>query len=264
MEDILRHCIRKHGFKAVQISLTRLALEYQEFYETELKFLKCLPTAELVVPSDQAVQTSEEPPAPPPTPLQLAVEQPSVKVIQISERAAGKAEEAMDAKEFTLAPAVQESATTREFALEPPALAAPEGSKRKMKKVIHKNGRVIPVKAEPVSTDLEEEAAPVPAPAPAQPAPVNEFVEPTTQVQTITQRKTPAEIKKWQREQEAARRTYMKKNKISRSSLMTVENMRQWLTDGQTYAWIAREQLGCKEEDVSKFAKENGLQRKKN
>jgi hypothetical protein len=56
----------------------------------------------------------------------------------------------------------------------------------------------------------------------------------------------------------------MKKNKISRSSLMTVENMRTWLGNGQTFAWIAREQLGCKEEDVSKFAKENGLQRKKN
>ena len=56
----------------------------------------------------------------------------------------------------------------------------------------------------------------------------------------------------------------MKKNKISRASLMTVENMRQWLSQGQTYAWIAREQLGCKEEDVSKFAKENGLSRKKN
>ena len=242
MEDVLRHCIRKYGFSAVQNTLTYLANEYKAFYEGELAFLQSLHVA---VESQQQA-AAELPPTPPPTPAQPPMQE--IKVVQITEKAAAKAEELMDAKEFTL-----EAAT------------APEGNKRKMKKVIHKNGRVIPVKSEPVSVDLEEEAMPVPVPAaaPAQPAPVNEFVEPTTQVQTITQRKTPAEIKKWQRTEEANRRAYMKKNKISRASLMTVENMRQWLTDGQTYAWIAREQLGCKEEDVSKFAKENGLSRKR-
>ena len=234
MDDILSMCIRDYGFKVIYERLMELALEFKGVYEKEVAFLNSLSIA---APQPLAVS-----PTPPPTPLQPA-EQPEVKVVQISERAAAKAEEAMDAKEFVLSNSEEH------------APAQPEGSKRKMKKVIHKNGRVIPVKAEPVTTDIEDEVHVAP-----EPASVNEFVE---QVPAQPQRKTPAEIKKWQRAEEAARRAYMKKNKISRSSLMTVENMRKWLGEGQTYAWIAREQLGCKEEDVSKFAKENGLSRKR-
>jgi len=242
MDEILRMCIREYGFIVIHKRLMELAAEYKGFYEAEVAFLNSL-----------SIKVEQPPPTPtpPPTP-QLVVEppaQPDVKVVQISERAAAKAEEAMDAKEFML---------------EPPAAEQPVVTKRKMKKVIHKNGRVIPVKAEPVTTDLEDDAPIVTAPTIAVPTPVNEFIGQSLTTPVQTQRKTPAEIKKWQRAEEAARRAYMKKNKISRSSLMTVENMRTWLGEGQTYAWIAREQLGCKEEDVSKFAKENGLSRKKN
>ena len=247
MDDILSMCIRDYGFKMIYERLMELAVEFKGVYEKEVAFLNSL-----------SIMAQEPPqaPTPPSTPL-LVVEQPAVqptqpevKVIQISERAAGKAEEAMDAKEFLLEPSAASAAPTS------------EGTKRKMKRVIHKNGKVIPVKAEPVTTDLEDEVVVV-TQAQAQ-AQAQAAATPTTQAQEQAPRKTPAEIKKWQRAEEAARRAYMKKNKISRSSLMTVENMRTWLGNGQTFAWIAREQLGCKEEDVSKFAKENGLQRKKN
>jgi hypothetical protein len=247
MDDILSMCIRDYGFKVIYERLMELAVEFKGVYEKEVAFLNSLS-----IIAGEVSEVLQQAPTPPSTPL-LVVEQPivqpatqpEVKVIQISERAAGKAEEAMDAKEFLLEPSAVSAVPTS------------EGNKRKMKRVIHKNGKVIPVKAEPVTTDLEDEvvvAAPAPAPAVA--------VAPATQEQAP--RKTAAEIKKWQRGEEAARRAYMKKNKISRTSLMTVENMRNWLSNGQTYAWIAREQLGCKEEDVSKFAKENGLSRKKN
>ena len=239
-------CIRDYGFKVVYERLMELAVEFKGIYEKEVAFLNSLSGMQLPLQTPTPPPTPLQIPEQPPTAVQEIGEQPEVKVIQISERTAAKAEETMDAKEFVL---------------ESPA-PAPEGSKRKMKKVIHKNGRVIPVKAEPVTTDLEDDAPAVVVAAPVLPStPVNEFIE---QPAVQPQRKTPAEIKKWQRAEEAARRAYMKKNKISRSSLMTVENVRQWLSQGQTYAWIAREQLGCKEEDVSKFAKENGLQRKKN
>jgi hypothetical protein len=130
-------------------------------------------------------------------------------------------------------------------------------------KVIRKGSKTIqvPVKEQPVELEEEEPASAVAAIVEASTPVENIFTAPESATQP---RRTPAEIKKWQRDQEAARRSYMKANKISRTSLMTVENLRKWLEEGHTYARIAREQLGCKEEDVSKFAKEHGLQRKKN
>lgn len=249
MEEVLRHYIRTHGFREVQETLTALAAEYRAFYEGELAFLNG--------------HVQQVPPTPQPTPLiipmtlnEFVEEQTQrlvdeVKVVQITEKAAAKAEESMDAKEFTL---------------EAPAA---DGKKHKMK-VIRKGNRVIPVpeiKAQNVELAPEEALPPVvedTLPQPVQSLIVlDESHQQEQQPQEQQpQKRTPAEIKKWQREQEAARKAFMKANKISRASLMTVENVRKWLTNGDTYAKIAREQLGCKEEEVSKFAKEHGLQRK--
>jgi len=241
MEEVLRHYIRTHGFRAVQETLTALAAEYRAFYEGELAFLNG--------------HVRQVPPTPQSTPLIAPItlnefveeqtQQPvdEVKVVQITAPAAAKAEESMDAKEFTL---------------EAPAA---DGKKHKMK-VIRKGNRVIPVpeiKAQNVEL-VPEEAPLVEDMQQLQQQPVQSLIVPEESQQP--QKRTPAEIKKWQREQEAARKAFMKANKISRASLMTVENVRKWLTDGDTYAKIAREQLGCKEEEVSKFAKEHGLQRK--
>ncbi len=226
MEATLRQFIQTHGFRAVQAALNDLAAEYKAFYEAELAFLtgsiKDVPQEALQEVQQQALQQA-------PQEVIMAEVADDVKVVQITERVAERAEEAMDGKEMTL-----------------------EGSGKRKMKVIRKGDRVIKVPERQVEAEVEaEDAAPV--------APVEAAATPLQQ----EPKRTPAEIKKWQRDQEAARRTYMKANKISRSSLMTVENVRKWLDDGYTYARIAREHLGCKEEEVSKYAKEHGLSRKR-
>jgi hypothetical protein len=243
MEECLRYYIRTHGFRVVQETLTALAMEYRAFYEEELAFLT---GAEQFLHTPSTLQV---PPTPQPTPLIVPITvnefvepTPEVKVVQITAPAAAKAEEVMDSKEFTLEPS-----------------AVLEGKKHKMK-VIRKGNRVIHVPSVQLqNTELVVEEEPVQPAPPAEPLIVSE--EPLQQEQPQPKR-TPAEVKKWQREQEAARKAFMKVNKISRSSLMTVENVRKWLAEGHTYARISREQLGCKEEEVSKFAKEHGLAKK--
>jgi hypothetical protein len=253
MEHLLRSLVRKFGFKAVHEELEIVRGEYKVFYEEQLAFIRGeqasataesasateqqtqtdLPTAAEQVVADPACQESADPPA---------VADADTKHVLISETAAIKAVESEKGKEITI-----------------------EHPKRKMK-VIRKGSKTIqvPVKEQPAEVESEEEQEVVSATAEASATadpPVNIFEEVPA---TAAPRRTAAEIKKWQRDQEAARRSYMKANKISRTSLMTVENLRKWLEEGHTYARIAREQLGCKEEDVSKFAKEHGLQRKKN
>lgn len=71
--------------------------------------------------------------------------------------------------------------------------------------------------------------------------------------------KESSDVKNKQRAKEKARREYMKANNIDITELFTVDNVRKWLNDGRSYAWIASEQLGCKQEDVSRFAKMNKI-----
>jgi hypothetical protein len=68
-----------------------------------------------------------------------------------------------------------------------------------------------------------------------------------------------AEVKNQQRKKEKERREYMKKNGIKLEDLFTKENIEKWLKEGRSYAWIASDQLGCKQEDVSKYVKLNGI-----
>ena len=71
--------------------------------------------------------------------------------------------------------------------------------------------------------------------------------------------KESSDVKNKQRVKEKARREYMKKNNIDVTELFTIDNVKKWLDDGKSYAWIASEQLGCKQEDVSRFAKMNKI-----
>jgi hypothetical protein len=71
--------------------------------------------------------------------------------------------------------------------------------------------------------------------------------------------KESSDVKNKQRVKEKARREYMKKNNIDVTELFTVDNVKKWLDDGKSYSWIASEQLGCKQEDVSRFAKMNKI-----
>jgi hypothetical protein len=71
--------------------------------------------------------------------------------------------------------------------------------------------------------------------------------------------KESSDVKNKQRAKEKARREYMKANNIDITELFTVDNVRKWLNDGRSYAWIASEQLGCKQEEVSRFVKMNKI-----
>lgn len=166
-------------------------------------------------------------PTPPPTPAMQPM-QPEVKQLLIAEEVVVRADE---------------SGKGKEIVIEQPKQVVPKKMKtiRKGEKVIYVPEKLPTLELEPV---VEE--------------------QPTTEAAQQQPKRSSAEMKKWQREQEAARRAYMKANKISRASLMTEENVRKWIEqEGNSYAWVAREQLGCKEEDVSRFAKEHKIVRKR-
>lgn len=125
---------------------------------------------------------------------------------------------------------------------------------RKMK-VIRKGGRFIKVDDTVVETPHNEFVV---VQKIEEIQPVNTVVENTVVANTEGKR-TAKEIKKWQREQESARRKYMKENNITQKSVLVEDQIRQYLNEGKTYAWIAREVTGQKEEEVSKWCRERGL-----
>ena len=149
-------------------------------------------------------------------------------------------------KEIQITSAVAQVAAEKGEGKEIPIV---EARPRKMK-VIRKGGRFVKVDETPVEV------------------PSNEFVvvqkvEEIQPVNTVVQnnegKRTPKEIKKWQRDQESARRKYMKENNITQKSVLVEDQIKQYLSEGKTYAWIAREVTGQKEEEVSKWCKERGL-----
>ncbi len=118
----------------------------------------------------------------------------------------------------------------------------------KKMKVIRKGGKFIKVEEPKVENEIlpvvvqkEEEIQPV--------------------ENTVEGKRTPKEIKKWQREQESARRKYMKENDITLKSVLVESQIKQYLDEGKTYAWIAREITGQKEEEVSKWCRARGMER---
>jgi hypothetical protein len=123
-------------------------------------------------------------------------------------------------------------------------------------KVIKKNGRMIKVKNSEVPPEEAAVEAAVEQQAPLAPPPPS-----PERVPEAAPKRTAKEIKKWQREQEAVRRKYMKVNNITLASVLVPETIQAHLSDGKTYAWIAREVTGQKEEEVSKWCKEKGLKK---
>lgn len=140
------------------------------------------------------------------------------------------------------------------------ALAESEGRPPRKIKVIKKNGRMIKVKNSEVSPEVSPDAPPdMPlAEQPAQQSPPPPSPEGNPEAPS---KRTAKEIKKWQREQEAVRRKYMKANNITLASVLVPEAIQAHLSEGKTYAWIAREVTGQKEEEVSKWCKEKGLKK---
>jgi hypothetical protein len=68
------------------------------------------------------------------------------------------------------------------------------------------------------------------------------------------------EAKQWQRDQEEARRLNNEQRGIDSESLLTADNMREWIeVNKYTYAQIARDILGLPEYRVGEFAKQHGI-----
>ncbi len=65
--------------------------------------------------------------------------------------------------------------------------------------------------------------------------------------------------KRWQREQEALKRIELKSKGIFKEDVLTIENLRLWINAGRSYADIARSEVGCSEEEVSRFCKRNNI-----
>ncbi len=65
--------------------------------------------------------------------------------------------------------------------------------------------------------------------------------------------------KRWQREQEALKRLELKSKGIFKEDVLTLENVSAWIKGGKSYAVIARESVGCTEEEVSKFCKKHNI-----
>jgi hypothetical protein len=73
--------------------------------------------------------------------------------------------------------------------------------------------------------------------------------------------RSPAEVKRYQKEAEAKKRTELDAKGITVASLMTRDNLKKWIEDeGRTFAWVAREMIGCSDTLVSSMARNYGIQ----
>jgi hypothetical protein len=154
-------------------------------------------------------------------------------------------------KEIQITSAVAQVAAEKGEGKEIPIV---EARPRKMK-VIRKGGRFVKVDETPVEVPSNEFVV---VQKVEEIQPVNTLVE-NTVVPNNEGKRTPKEIKKWQRDQESSRRKYMKENNITQKSVLVEDQIKQYLSEGKTYAWIAREVTGQKEEEVSKWCRERGL-----
>lgn len=77
----------------------------------------------------------------------------------------------------------------------------------------------------------------------------------------VKQYRDPKEVKKWQREQEQAKRAELDAQGITVESLLTKENLKKWIEgEGRTYSDVARTYVGCPDSQVSAAAKAYGIQ----
>ncbi len=61
------------------------------------------------------------------------------------------------------------------------------------------------------------------------------------------------------REREGLKRIELQSKGIFKHDVLTIENVTAWIKAGRSYAVIAREEVGCTEEEVSRFCKRHGL-----
>jgi hypothetical protein len=105
-------------------------------------------------------------------------------------------------------------------------------------------------------------SSPPPAPMPPSPALISQPEVNTLEAPADKSKfRSPAEVKRYQKEAEAKKRTELDAKGITVASLMTRENLKKWIEDeGHTFAWVAREMIGCADTLVSTMAKNYGIQ----
>jgi len=100
-----------------------------------------------------------------------------------------------------------------------------------------------------ISTPVEEET------------PVEESVNTLEMPDEKPKFRSPTEMKRFQKEAEKKKRAELDAKGITVASLMTRENLKKWIEEeGKTYAWVAREVIGCAETLVSTMSKNYGIQ----
>lgn len=105
-------------------------------------------------------------------------------------------------------------------------------------------------------------ASPPPAPMPPTPAPISQPEVNTLEAPAEKSKfRSPAEVKRFQKEAESKKRAELDAKGITVASLMIRDNLKKWIEDeGNTFAWVAREMIGCPETLVSTMAKNYGIQ----
>ncbi len=111
-----------------------------------------------------------------------------------------------------------------------------------------------------VVSEPVQETVPIPVPAPT-PEPVQDPLQVPVQepVPEESVTKGTNEKKKSQREAEKKKREENEANGIFAQDLLTEENLRTWKTANHSNAYIAREFVGCREEEVAKAMKKFGI-----
>jgi hypothetical protein len=109
-------------------------------------------------------------------------------------------------------------------------------------------------------------AAPVPSPEPIAtltptPAPTPEPLQDTLKVSDEVKPKfrDPKEVKAWQKAEEEKKKQELRSRGIKTKDVLTRDNLAKWLSEGYTYARIAREEGGCTEQLVSQISRGYGL-----
>ncbi len=168
----------------------------------------------------QTVPVAQPAPAPAPAPT------PEIKTVVVSARAAEpKQESALEVN-----------------ALEPT---------RVIKKVVKKSQ----IRAAPVPSP-EPVATLAPAPTPAQ-EPLQDTLKVSDEVKPKF--RDPKEVKAWQKAEEEKKKQELRSRGIKTKDVLTRDNLAKWLSEGYTYARIAREEGGCSEQLVSQIARGYGL-----
>lgn len=212
-------------------ALRTLANEYG--YDAIQKRLRVLATEDLevarckVVQLESFLEDAESAPAPAPAP------QPEMKTITVSAKAAEP---------------------TQESALE---VATPQEqpAQRIVRKIVKKSQ----IKPPPSPTSQPTNTLTVLVEKDPEIKQIIVEVDQSVQSQQPSKFRDPKEVKAWQRAEEEKKKAELRSKGLRSKDILTRDNLAKWLSDGYTYARIAREEGGCTEQLVSQIARGYGL-----